>query len=995
MQPRMHNLMKYMPFLNRYPLVSWSLFWGICVFVVSCRSAQPPPPDVQLIVPENPSDRLLSDARFRVLVFSHTTGFRHTSIPDGIAAVQNLGKRHGFAVDATEDSTVFTTANLQRYQAVVFMNTNGDVLGPDGQAAFESYIQNGGGYVGVHSAAASEYDWEWYGGLVGAWFEDHPVPQNAVVQVLDRVHPSTAHLPQKWSRFDEWYNYRLNPRGNVHILATLDEKSYEGGKMGHDHPIAWAHIYDGGRAWYTGLGHTAESFTESRFLQHLLGGIEWAVGLVEGDVHATLASSYQKTVLMDAVTDPMELAIAEDGRVFVAERAGAIKMWDPETGETTLAGWIPVYMVIEDGLLGITLDPDFMENGWFYIYYAPADAGPSRLSRFTLVDNKVDIESEKILLEVEVQRKVCCHAAGSLTFDPQGNLYLSTGDNTDPSDREGSPIDERPGRENADDQAAAGNTNDLRGKILRIHPESDGTYSIPEGNLFAGDDLHRPEIYTMGHRNPFRISIDPKTGWVYAGDVGNGDPPNARGGWGWDEFNQIKGPGFYGWPYFTGDNQPYNDYNYETGEIGEPFNADTPVNDSPHNTGAQQLPPAQPAMIWYTYGASEDFPEMGAGGINPMAGPVFHSDPSHGPTALPAYFNGSIIIYEWMRNWVMEVKLDENGDLMKISPFLPGLEFVRPMDMELGPEGALYVIEWGDSFWGSNANAQVVRVDYRPDGKHMEMTKDNGEIAGKNIRIQSPENGSFFAFDEPLAYSVSAPGVEDEDISVHTYSGFDTHALLLESQTGSEGQTTITHEFTHIPNLHFTDRFAEIEACYEDSGTQHCDRVKLHPHHKEAEHIAWKEGGERKTHGLHPASELFELTALITMQIKPGEVLAYAPINLDDVASITLRYKQYEAGRVELRTGSKTGKLLASIDLDESNATSVSRVQQALDVAEALTHDEALQVDDLNEEAYENWSEVTVPVEGPATTTDLVLVFEGSATGLLLELDWLRFNPVH
>lgn len=988
----MYKLMKYMAFLNRFSAVSWSLLVCLSVIAVACRSAQPPPPDVSLIVPENPSNQPEVEPRFRVLVFSHTTGFRHAAIPDGVRAVQDLGDRHGFAVDATEDSTVFTSENLARYQAVIFMNTNGDVLGVDGQDAFERYIQNGGGYVGVHSAAASEYDWAWYGGLVGAWFDDHPIPQDAEVLVLDRVHPSTAHLPQKWNRFDEWYNYRINPRGKVHILATLEEKSYEGGKMGHDHPIAWAQIYDGGRAWYTGLGHTAESYEEPRFLQHMLGGIEWAAGFVEGDAGATLASSYQKTVLMDAVTDPMELAIAEDGRVFVAERAGAIKMWHPETSETTLAGWIPVYMVIEDGLLGITLDPDFMNNGWLYVYYAPPDAGPSRLSRFTLVSNKIDMESEKILLEVDVQRKVCCHAAGSLTFDPQGNLYLSTGDNTDPSDREGSPLDERPGQEYADDQAAAGNTNDLRGKILRIHPEPDGTYSIPEGNLFVGDDLHRPEIYTMGHRNPFRISIDPETGWVYAGDVGNGDPPNARGGWGWDEFNQIKGPGFYGWPYFTGNNQPYNDYNYETGEIGEPFNAAAPVNDSPHNTGAQQLPPAQPAMIWYTYGASEDFPDMGAGGINPMAGPVFHSNTTYGATALPAYFDQSLIIYEWMRNWVMEVKFDEKGDLLKISPFLPGLEFVRPMDMELGPEGALYIIEWGDSFWGSNDNAQVVRVDYRPDGKQVEVAKKEMKDRESGIRIESPVNGSFFAFDEPLSFSVSAEGVDQDGITVNTYTGFDTYALLLDTQSGGEGQTTITHEFTHIPNLHFMDRFAEIEACYHDEEGQHCDRVKLHPRLKEAEHTAWKAGGERKAHGLHPASELFELTALTSMQMKPGEVLAYAPINFTDVASITLRYKQYGAGRVELRTGSKMGPLLASIELDESNATHVSKVQQALDVAEALTHDEAIQVDDLNEEVYENWSEVTVPVSGPAATTDLVLVFEGSASGLLLELDWLRFN---
>ena len=457
------------------------------------------------------------EGRYQVLVYSHTAGFRHDSIEEGIALVKALGEEHDFNVDATEDSLFFAANDLSQYAAVIFMNTNRNVLDDTGQAAFEQYIQQGGGFVGVHSAAATEYDWEWYGQLVGAYFDDHPKPQEAKVIITDNVHPSTAHLPKEWTHFDEWYNYRTNPREHVHVLATLKEDSYEGGTMGHDHPIAWAHEFDGGRSWYTGLGHTKEVYSNPLFQQHLLGGIEWAAGEVEGEANATLASAYKKKVLMDAVTDPMEIAIAEDGRVFLAERAGAIKVWDPKTQKTTLAGWLPVYMIIEDGLLGLTLDPDFSENNWMYVFYAPEDGGPSRLSRFTVDGNTIDMDSEKILLEVSVQRSECCHAGGSLTFDADGNLYLSTGDNTNPYDREGSPIDERPGFHKRDAQRTSGNTNDLRGKILRIHPEPDGTYTIPEGNLFAGDSLHRPEIYTMGHRNPFRIAIDSENGVVVLG----------------------------------------------------------------------------------------------------------------------------------------------------------------------------------------------------------------------------------------------------------------------------------------------------------------------------------------------------------------------------------------------------------------------------------------------------------------------------------------------
>ncbi len=220
----------------------------------------------------------------RILVFSKTAGFRHDSIPDGIAAIRQLGADNGFTVDATEDSGAFTPGHLQQYNAVVFLSTTGDVLNGAQQRAFEDYVRDGGGYVGVHAAADTEYDWPFYGGLVGAYFDSHPpgTPQ-ATVKVEDRNHPATAHLDAEWVRIDEWYNYRTNPRGQVHVLATLDEDSYGGGNMGEDHPIAWYQTYEGGRAFYTGGGHTKESFAEPQFRMHLLGGILYAAGVAESD----------------------------------------------------------------------------------------------------------------------------------------------------------------------------------------------------------------------------------------------------------------------------------------------------------------------------------------------------------------------------------------------------------------------------------------------------------------------------------------------------------------------------------------------------------------------------------------------------------------------------------------------------------------------------------------------------------------------------------------
>ncbi|SIM60797.1 ThuA domain-containing protein [Micromonospora cremea] len=218
----------------------------------------------------------------KVLVFSKTAGFRHSSIPNGIAAIRQLGTANGFTVTATEDAAQFTTANLAQYQAVVFLSTTGDVLNASQQSAFESYIAAGGGYVGVHAAADTEYSWPWYGGLVGAWFHSHPAIQSATIRVEDRTNPSTAHLADTWVRSDEWYNYRTNPRPNVRVLASLDESSYSGGNMG-DHPITWCRAYGGGRAWYTGLGHTEESYTDPNFTRMLLGGLRVAAGAVTAD----------------------------------------------------------------------------------------------------------------------------------------------------------------------------------------------------------------------------------------------------------------------------------------------------------------------------------------------------------------------------------------------------------------------------------------------------------------------------------------------------------------------------------------------------------------------------------------------------------------------------------------------------------------------------------------------------------------------------------------
>jgi len=241
------------------------------IIAAACGHATPSSPtstNTQTSPPVTPT--------FTILLFSKTEGFRHDSIPAGIAAIQQQGRQRGFTVEASEDAAVFGDDALKTYKVVVFLSTTGDVLNATQQAAFERFIRAGGGFVGVHSAADTEYDWSFYGGLIGAYFGGHPDIQNATIQIEDPAHPTTAGLPRTWARRDEWYNFQRNPRSSVTVLATLDERTYAGGSMAPDHPIMWSHTYEGGRAWYTAGGHTTESFSEPLFVDHLGRAILWA-----------------------------------------------------------------------------------------------------------------------------------------------------------------------------------------------------------------------------------------------------------------------------------------------------------------------------------------------------------------------------------------------------------------------------------------------------------------------------------------------------------------------------------------------------------------------------------------------------------------------------------------------------------------------------------------------------------------------------------------------
>ncbi|MDB6055286.1 MAG: cytochrome c class [Verrucomicrobiales bacterium] len=474
----------------------------------------------------------------------------------------------------------------------------------------------------------------------------------------------------------------------------------------------------------------------------------------------------------DTLVDPMELAVDRDGRVFYAQRNGVVKMWKPDTKKSVVVAEIPVFTTggsnLEDGMLGITLDPNFVQNGWVYLNHSVpettkdqngAKKGIIRVSRYTLKDDKLQLDSEKKVLDIPTQREQCCHVGGSLAFDKDGNLYIAIGDNTNPFDSDGySPHDERSGRSPWDAQKSAANMNDLRGGVSRIHPEPDGTYTIPKGNLFPpGTPGTRPEVFVKGTRNSFRIAVDQKTSILYWGDVGpdSGAIDPKRGPAGFDAVMQARKPGFFGWPYSRGDNKPYNKIDFDARQqfldkktaydkavkeaksknlpvppdLKKPveeyatsstvFNPEHPVNNSPNNTGIHDLPPTQPAFIWYA-NTSARFPVLnGGGGRTAMAGPVYYFDPNNkSTTKLPKEFDHCLFIYEWSRNWIIAVHLDKDENIQKnadgsyrMERFCEHMTFKRPMDMELGADGCLYLIEFGTA-WGNNTDTQIVRLEY-------------------------------------------------------------------------------------------------------------------------------------------------------------------------------------------------------------------------------------------------------------------------------------------
>ncbi|SCK35781.1 Glucose/arabinose dehydrogenase, beta-propeller fold [Streptomyces sp. WMMB 322] len=557
----------------------------------------------------------------------------------------------------------------------------------------------------------------------------------------------------------------------------------------------------------------------------LLSGVLVAGGLTLGAAPASAApprgadakpeaADFQQVTLAKGVAEtgePMTFTVLPDRSVLHTSRDGTLRLTDAG-GSTKVAGQIPVYSHDEEGLQGIGADPDFADNRFVYLYYAPplntpeGDVpetgnpddfkpfeGVNRLSRYVLSeDGTLDMDSEKTILEVPASRGLCCHVGGDIAFDNDGNLLLSTGDDTNPFQSDGyTPIDERADRNPAfDAQRSSGNTNDLRGKILRIKVKDDGSYDIPEGNLFEpGTGKTRPEIYAMGFRNPFRMSVDKPTGIVYVGDygpdAGTADP--ARGPAGQVEFARVTEAGNYGWPYCTGDNDAFTDYDFGTGESGEKFDCDAPKNDSPNNTGLTELPPAQAAWIPYD-GAS--VPEFGDGSESPMGGPVYRYDKNlDSDVKFPKEYDGDFFAGEFGRQWLKRIEQKKDGTVTSINDF--PWAGTQVMDMEFGPDGALYVLDYGTGFFNGDENSAVYRIENATDGHSPVAEATSDRTSGQApLEVAFSSEGSSDADGDELSFSwdFGDGGTSDEANPTHTYTENGTYSATV-TATDPGGRT--------------------------------------------------------------------------------------------------------------------------------------------------------------------------------------------------------------
>ncbi|MDA0180604.1 PKD domain-containing protein [Solirubrobacter phytolaccae] len=661
------------------------------------------------------------------------------------------------------------------------------------QTAIEAFARAGGGIAAMHASVtmgAGAVTWPWWDGpgdsAIGALMPGHSATDAnnlATVEVSDRHHPSTKDLPDSYRFGDEHYTFSSNVRGTHHVLMTLDEESYTVGsgvtRMGADHPIAWCRIYEGARIWSSSLGHFSAAYLENggdnNLIKHLVGGVRYVAGTAgkDSDCGATVWTNFSRTVLADDLRGAIGMDIARDGKIYWTEignqalnSEGRLRLYNPETKATSTLLTLQTRADHEssnDGVLGMALDPNFATNRQLYIYYSPRIdpgcnsclvVGHNLISRFTLnaAGTAVVTGSEVEILRVPKvkvgndnrdgvagQNTYGTHVGGgTLSFDSQGNLYIGTGDDADPFGQGGNgyaPMDQRyPERYDARNTSA--NTNDLRGKVLRIRPKPEGGYDIPAGNMFpVGTAKTKPEIYAMGFRNPFTVQADPAhPGTVVVGDYGPDAATNSttRGPAGIIEWNRVTKPGFYGWPLCAGDNSAANSYfryTFPSGPSGARYDCAgaTVPNDSPNNSGLTDLPgPAVGADVWHK--RTGDHPARFAiptrsSPQESITGPIYKFDAANpSDTKWPAYYDGAWFILDRAQNWWREARVKDDGSsLLRVNGLFGSTQFggpshSYPIPVKFGPDGSLYVATWDHDCCRAqlpaSAPGRLMRIDF-------------------------------------------------------------------------------------------------------------------------------------------------------------------------------------------------------------------------------------------------------------------------------------------
>ncbi|MDI3385362.1 PQQ-dependent sugar dehydrogenase [Streptomyces sp. B-S-A8] len=755
--------------------------------------------------------------------------------------------------------------------------------------------------------------------------------------------------------------------------------------------------------------------------------------------------------------EPMTLDVLPDNSVLHTSRDGTLRLTDP-TGTTKVAGKIPVYSHDEEGLQGIGVDPNFAQNRAIYLYYAPpletpaGDApnegtaedfakfdGVNRLSRFVLKeDGTLDAASEKKVLDVPADRGICCHVGGDIDFDKDGNLYLSTGDDSNPFASDGfTPIDERANRNPAyDAQRTSGNTNDLRGKILRIKVADDGSYTIPDGNLFEpGTEKTRPEIYAMGFRNPFRMSVDKPTGTVYVGDYGpdSGTADPGRGPAGQVEFARVTEPGNYGWPYCTGKNDAYVDYNFADQTSGAAFDCAAPKNESPHNTGLTDLPPAQEAWIPYDGGS---VPEFGTGSESPMGGPVYRYDAnSDSKVKFPEAYDGNFFAGEFGRRWIKRIDADTGGAVQSINDF--PWTGTQVMDMDFGPDGALYVLDYGTGYFNGDENSALYRIENATGGHSPVVEADADVTSGQTpLEVQFKADATD-ADGDKLTYSwdFGDGATSTEQNPTHTFekNGVYAATVTAKDKTGRTGSAsahitvgntapTVKLELPADGQLFtFGDKVPfKVTVTDPEDGTIDCSKVKVTHilgHDSHGHPVTSANGCEgtiqTSADGEHdPNANIFGVfDAEYTDQGANGQ----PALTTHDQNVVQPKHRQGEhfddqqGVSVVSHDAAHGGKAVGDINNGDwisfkpyvlGNATQfTARVASAgaggtLEVRAGAADGKLLgtaKVDPTG--GWETYADVTAGLSGaPAGTTTLFLVFKGEGTGALFDVDDFTFT---